>query len=68
MRRKNVKYKINENEKILLVIESSSKYTVDLSDFLYKVLSNVFTFTLSVKVTFLVCTNNALGMVISLKG
>lgn len=66
MRRKNVKYKINENEKILLVIESSSKYTVDLSDFLYKVLSNVF--TLSAKVTFLVCTNNALGMVISLKG
>ena len=33
MRRKNVKYKINENEKILLVIQSSSKYTVDLSDF-----------------------------------
>ena len=68
MRRKKIKYKINENEKILLVIESSSKYTVDLSDFLYKVLSNVFTFTLSVKVTFLVCTNNAQGMVISLKG
>ena len=68
MRRKNVKYKIKENEQILLVIEGSSKYTVDLSDFLYKVLSTVFTFTLSVKVTFLVCTNNALGMVISLKG